>query len=240
MKFVILTQGDCNLNHITLGPNFRWPMSKPFIANSGSLGLEIIEEEEPDLVIITDDLTDMKVNTLVREVRCFSDVPLAVIKDGTVEDLVSALQEGADDYIRLPTSPIEIMARVVAMLRRAGMIHENRLEAHEDGLEAIECGDMLICPSTYEVFLKSVPLPMTPKEFKLLLLLARNRSVTLTRERIQRIVWHEYDGEGADLLLKKYIQRLRQKLGDDPRNPAWIKTIHGVGYHFSPPLAVGS
>ncbi|MDA0771118.1 MAG: helix-turn-helix domain-containing protein [Chloroflexi bacterium] len=77
---------------------------------------------------------------------------------------------------------------------------------------------------------------LTPTEFKLLYLLAKNRHMTLSQEFIQRVIWAD-DIEAGDTL-KKYVQRLRRKLGDDARNPIWIKTVHGVGYRFSSPTPI--
>ena len=76
-------------------------------------------------------------------------------------------------------------------------------------------------------------LSLTPTEFKLLHLLARNRHVTLPQTLIKRTVWSDDVQAGA--ALKKYVQRLRRKLGDDARNPLWIKNVHGVGYRFGAP-----
>ena len=102
----------------------------------------------------------------------------------------------------------------------------------------IQCGDLLINSDTYEAYLGSKRLQLTPTEFKLLHLLARNRNMTLSQDFIQRILWV---GEvNAGDTLKKYIQRLRRKLGEDARNPTWIKTVHGVGYRFSSPAALST
>ena len=117
------------------------------------------------------------------------------------------------------------MARAVALLRRVGLTKQRSDES------PIRCGDLLINPATYEVYLGDSRLVLTPTEFKLLYLLAKNRHVTLTQEFIQRVIWSEEIEAGE--ALKKYIQRLRKKLGDDARNPIWIKTVHGVGYRFA-------
>ena len=89
----------------------------------------------------------------------------------------------------------------------------------------------MLNPSTYEVFLGEQRLILTPTEFRLLHLLAKNRHITLTQEYIQRAIWSDDIETGSTL--KKYVQRLRKKLGDDARNPTWIRTVHGVGYRFS-------
>ena len=97
----------------------------------------------------------------------------------------------------------------------------------------IRCGDLLVNPATYEVFLGSRRILLTPTEFKLLYVLTTNRHMTVPVDYIHRLVW-PYDSE-AGVSVKKYVQRLRHKLGDDAKNPVWIKTVHGVGYRFSAP-----
>ncbi len=88
-------------------------------------------------------------------------------------------------------------------------------------------------PETFEAYMGPELVQLTPTEFKLLYLLAKNRHMTLSQGFIQRVVWNDDVQIGETL--KKYIQRLRRKLGDDARNPTWIKTVHGVGYRFSAP-----
>ena len=99
----------------------------------------------------------------------------------------------------------------------------------------MSCGDLAINPGTREAFLGSARLPLTPTEFKLLYLLVKNRHVTLTQEFIQRVIWA--GDVVAAAAVKKYIQRLRRKLGDDAQNPTWIDTVYGVGYRFLSPAA---
>lgn len=167
--------------------------------------------------------------------QAFSDVPIIVAQEEEDESemqVVKALELGADDYIKMPCNLMVVMARVVALLRRVGLA-KNRSEE-----SVIHCGDLVIDPSNYEVFLRSERLMLTPTEFKLLYLLAKNRHMTLSQEFIHRIVWGEDIQVGETL--KKYIQRLRRKLGDDARDPTWIKTVHGVGYRFSSPARSSS
>jgi len=203
------------------------------IASQGHIGLEVIEREEPDMTVLCEDMPDMGVWVLIKEVRRFSDLPIIVALESDNEmDVVKALELGADDYIRLPCNLMEVMARAVALMRRVGLTKQRSDET------PIRCGELLINPATYEVFLGQSRLLLTPTEFKLLYLLAKNRHVTLTQEFIQRIIWAD-DIEAGEAL-KKYIQRLRRKLGDDARNPTWIKTVHGVGYRFAATTAISA
>ena len=226
MKVLFFSQDGDKVEQLGLALRLRWPDLRPLIASEGQVGLEVIEREEPDISIICGDLTDITVWETIKEIRRFSDVPIIVALEGDSEmEVVKALEGGADDFIRLPCNLTEFMARAVALVRRVGLTKQRSDET------PIRCGELLINPATYEVYLGNSRLVLTPTEFKLLYLLAKNRHVTLTQEFIQRVIWSE-DIEAGEAL-KKYIQRLRKKLGDDARNPTWIKTVHGVGYRFA-------
>jgi DNA-binding response OmpR family regulator len=229
MKVLFFSNNGAHVEHLVLALRLRWPDLHPMVASLGSIGLQVIEQEEPNLVFLCDDLPDLGVWQAIQEIRLFSDIPL-IIATHTSEgelDVVKAVELGADDLIQLPCNLMVVMARVVALMRRVGVAKAR----NEDS--PIHCGELLINPSTYEVFLGATRLRLTPTEFKLLHLLAKNRHMTLSQRFIQQVVWSD-DGESGDTL-KKYVQRLRRKLGDNARNPLWIKTVHGVGYRFSAP-----
>ncbi len=226
MKVLFFCRNGEKVEQLVLALRLRWPDLNPLIASQGNIGLEVIEREEPELAIICEDLPDLGVWSIIKEIRRFSDLPIMVALETESEmEVVKALEVGADDFVKLPCNLMEVMARAVALIRRVGLTKQRSDES------PIRCGELLINPATYEVFLGDSRLVLTPTEFKLLYLLAKNRHVTLTQEFIQRIIWAD-DIEAGEAL-KKYIQRLRKKLGDDARNPIWIKTVHGVGYRFS-------
>jgi DNA-binding response OmpR family regulator len=229
MKVVFLSRDEETIENFTLALRLRWPDLQPLIAHSGDLGVDVIEEEEPDLVLVSNDMPDMSLNTAIQEIRRFSDIPLiAVTKRECNTDpmsLVKALDLGADDFIIMPSNLMEVMARVVALIRRAGLSRD-RVESGP-----IHCGDLVVIPDTFEAYMGSDLVQLTPTEFKLLLCLVKNRGVILTREAIKKVVGLN-DFYSSDTL-KKYVQRLRQKLGDDSKNPKWIKTVYGIGYRFN-------
>ena len=228
MKVLFFSQDSAKVEQLVLALRLRWPDLRPLIASSGDVGLQVIEQEEPELVLLCDDLPDLGLWASIKEIRRFSDIPIIVAIESENEmEVVKALELGADDFIKMPCNLMEVMARVVALVRRVGLTKQRSDET------PIRCGELLINPATYEVYLGSSRLMLTPTEFRLLHLLAKNRHVTLTQDFIQRIIWS--DDVQAGETLKKYIQRLRRKLGDDARNPTWIKTVHGVGYRFSSP-----
>lgn len=210
----------------------RWPDLTPLVVSQGAVGLQLIEQEQPDFVIICEDLPNLGMCTAIREIRRLSDTPIIVAteaKDDSEMQAVKALELGADDYIRMPCNLLVVMARVVALLRRVGLTKQTSEDL------TIHCGDLVIDPANYEVFLRSERLALTPTEFRLLCLMAKNRHMIISHDFMKRVIWGE-DIQVRDTL-KKYIQRLRRKLGDDARNPRWIKTVHGVGYRFNVPAA---
>ncbi len=230
MKVLFFSQDDTSVEQLTLALRLRWPDLAPLVASHGDLALLAVEEEEPNLVMLCDDLPNLGIWSAIIEIRRFSDTPIIVAteqEDDSEMQVVKALELGADDYIRMPCNLMVVMARVVALLRRVGLTKQTS----EDS--TIHCGDLVIDPANYEVFLRADRLALTPTEFRLLCLMAENRHAIISREFIQRVIWGE-DIQVGDTL-KKYVQRLRSKLGDDARNPRWIKTVHGVGYRFNVP-----
>ena len=231
MKVLFFSQDGERVEQLVLALRLRWPDLKPLIVSQGGVGIQVVEQEEPDLVMLCEDLPDMTMWQAIREVRRFSDIPIILVTECHNDmDVVKAIELGADDYISMPTNLMIVVARMVALMRRVGLSRDRSEES------PIYCGDLVINPATYEVYLKNERLMLTPTEFKLLYLLAKNRHMTLSQEFIQRVIWTE-DVEAGDTL-KKYIQRLRRKLNDDARNPIWIKTVHGVGYRFSSPTPI--
>jgi len=216
----------------TLAVHLRWPDVDPLVAKTAAEGLEMVELEFPDVVLMHPDFTDMTLSQTIQELRRFSNVPLLVL--GHQEDqieVITSLELGADDYIRLPCDLTEIMIRIWALLRRA----ESRPEPGTDG--AISSGRLSINPATYEVFLSERRLTLSSTEFRLLHLLATNRGTVLAHQTLERVLWGGHSDSSR--LVKKYIQRLRRKLGDDARQPTWIARVHGVGYRFiGPPPSI--
>ncbi len=180
------------------------------------------------MVLLHPTFSDMSLAEAVQELRRFSNVPLLVLgHQGSETEIVTALQLGADDYVRLPCDMTEMMARVWALLRRTGAI------ARQEEERPLRSGDLLVNPITYEVFLGDRRLVLTSTEFRLLHLLLKNRGIVVSHDTLGRTLWgEEVDSSG---LVKKYVQRVRQKLGDTAREPSWIVSIHGMGYRFVGP-----
>lgn len=231
MKVLFFSQDGERVEQLVLALRLRWPDLKPLVVSQGGVGIQVVEQEEPDMVMLCEDLPDLTMWQAIREIRRFSDIPIILAVECHDDmDVVKAIELGADDFISMPTNLMIVVARMVALMRRVGLSRDRS----EEG--PVFCGELVINPATYEVYLGNERLMLTPTEFKLLYLLAKNRHMTLSQEFIQRVIWAD-DIEAGDTL-KKYIQRLRRKLGDDARNPIWIKTVHGVGYRFSSPAPI--
>lgn len=227
MKVLFLSHPGTHVDRLILALRLRWTDLEPVIVSRSNMVLSALREEPPELVVVCEALSELDIVASIKLIRKSTDVPLMIVTEDEDDDqstnAVRALEMGADDYISLPTDLMEVMARAVALIRRAQITQE---KSNADN--PITCGELTIIPSTYEAFLGPDQVMLTPTEFKLLYLLARNAGMILSREALRKMLWINdfYCGDA----LKKYVQRLRSKLGDDAKNPEWIKTVHGVGY----------
>jgi two-component system KDP operon response regulator KdpE len=220
---------DPRINELTtMSFRLRWPDVVPFVVPTAGEGLDVVARESPDVVVIHPDFSDMALSGVIKEIRQFTNVPLLVLgNQGDEMEVVTALEVGADDCVRLPCDLTELMVRVWALLRRAGMGVTHDVES------PLHSGNLFINPATYEVFLDNRRITLTSTEFRLLHFLVKNRGAVVPRQTLEQTLWGEQvDSYG---LVKKYIQRLRRKLGDNARDPSWIANIHGIGYRFIGP-----
>ena len=230
MKVVYIGSEGRTAEVATLAVHLRWPDVMPLTAQTAEEGLEAVERELPDLVLLHPDFTDLPLGKAIQELRRFTSVPLLVLgRDGDEMEAVTSLELGADDYVRLPCDLTEVMARIWALLRRVGV------RPVREGEGPVSSGRLLVNPATYEVFLGQQRVTLTSTEFRLLHLLIKNRGTVVAHQTLERALWGEQSD--SNRLVKKYVQRLRRKLGDDAREPVWIASVHGVGYRFiGPPL----
>jgi DNA-binding response OmpR family regulator len=232
MKAVYIGNEGRTAEVATLAVHLRWPDTTPMKAATAGEGLELVERETPDVVVLHPDFTDMSLGKAIQELRRFTSVPLLVLgRDGDDMEVVTSLELGADDYVRMPCDLTEIMVRIWALLRRIGV----RPVRESEG--PLSSGRLFINPATYEVFLGERRITLTSTEFRLLHLLVKNRGTVVAHQTLERALWGEH--VDSSRLVKKYVQRLRRKLGDDAREPQWIASVHGVGYRFiGPPPGV--
>lgn len=134
-----------------------------------------------------------------------------------------------------PFSPREVVARVKALLRRAGMGNSGQdtsLEKQETS--NLRIGELQIYPDRYEAYMREELLELTPKEFELLEYLARNKSRVLTRDQLLNVIWN-YDFAGDTRIVDVHISHLREKIEQDTKKPDYIKTVRGLGYKLEEP-----
>jgi DNA-binding response OmpR family regulator len=221
-KHILVIDDDEKLNELLsdyLG-QFNYKIST---ATHPQQGLQILKERTPDLLILDIMLPEMSGFEVCKEIRKISQVPIIMLTArGEVTDRIVGLELGADDYLPKPFDPRELLARIQSVLRRFEYKSEQLL---------IVIGDLKIDIDRQFVSIKEKAVILTTMEFELLTLFARNPGRVLNRDylmdHLRGIDWDVFD-RSIDVLLS----RLRQKLGDDPKNPSWIKTIWGAGYKF--------
>ena len=180
--------------------------------------------------MVSSSLTDIDNLDLIKKIREFSDVPLIILSETQTEiDTARGLEAGADEYVTKPFSPIELLARVRALLRRTQRLGFNRERMISIGEE------LVIDFTTHEVSLSGEPVKLTPIEYHLLFELVKNDGRVLTHNNLLQKVWGSED-IGDSSFVKKYIYRLRSKLEQDPSNPQMLLTERGIGYRFARPI----
>ena len=221
-EHVLLVEDDASIREVaTLGlEQSGLPVTS---VGDGREGLDRFRQGGVDLVVLDVMLPSLDGFEVCREIRRESRAPIVMLTARSeLHDVVVGLELGADDYVTKPFELPELVARVKAVLRRAapaedvGMISVAGLEIDPEGFTARKRGEEL---------------QLTATEFRLLLELARRPKQVFTRELLLELVWN-YDYLGDSRLVDAAVQRLRAKVEDDPKQPALIKTVRGVGYRF--------
>jgi two-component system response regulator CpxR len=197
-------------------------------AHNGPDGLEKVRNNDIQAVILDVMLPGMDGFTVLKEIRQFSNVPVLMLTAlGDESDRIVGLEIGADDYLPKTFSTRELLARLRAVTRRVQICATDKnVEAEE-----INFHDIKINAATREVLQNGEPVNLTALEFDLLYCLARSAGRILDRDKIlDEIAGRSYDV--FDRSIDVHISLLRKKLGDDPKNPRYIKTVRSVGYMF--------
>jgi Response regulators consisting of a CheY-like receiver domain and a winged-helix DNA-binding domain len=196
-------------------------------AFNGKEALEKFDRFGPNLIVLDLMLPDVSGEDICRTIRKKSRVPIIMLTAKVEEeDVLKGLNIGADDYVLKPFSPKQLVARVVAVLRRT----EDEIIPLANIL-SYNNGDLLIDTLKYEIRKNDMILNLTPNEYKILMTLVKYPSKVFTREELVNMVLGG-DYEGYDRTIDTHIKNLRQKIENDPKNQKYIITVHGIGYRF--------
>jgi DNA-binding response OmpR family regulator len=230
---VLLVEDDLTLRE-TLEYNLVRQGYEVHTAADGHTALDIARQERPDLLVLDVMLPGLDGFEVCRILRQEMSVPILMLTARDEEvDKVVGLEIGADDYMTKPFSMRELLARVKAQLRRVRLTREEAVAA-EGGMvegEKITVSDLTIDLARHEALLGGEPLSLKPKEYELLVFLARNRGLVLSRDLILERVWG-WDYGGGSRTVDVHVRWLREKIEPDPANPTRIVTVRGVGYRL--------
>jgi len=233
MATVFLVEDDESLSN-AVAYNLRRAGYDVVALADGEAALRALATQQPDLIVLDIMLPTIDGFEVCRQVRRTSSVPILVLtaRDDEV-DRVVGLELGADDYLTKPFSMRELLARVKALLRRRALLIEELQRDREIPPERLTIGPVTIDLAARRVWRSGQEVALKPKEYDLLVYLARHQGRVCTSDGLLRAVWG-YDGYGDTRTLAVHIHGLREKLEDDPRHPRLIETVRGIGYRLSP------
>lgn len=197
-------------------------------AETGEAGIAALDRQRPLLVILDLMLPDTTGEEVCQSVKDTADIPVIMLTSkSSEEERVAGFALGADDYIVKPFSPRELVYRVKAVLKRL-----QRSDAASPAAMSFNSGALVIDEQTYTVAKSGAAVDLTPTEFKILSTLAGYPGKVFTREElVERALGYQF--EGYERTVDAHIKNIRHKIEDDPKAPALILTIYGVGYRFS-------
>ena len=225
MKVLLIEDDKDIIDAISLAFQIRWPEANVVSTRLGEKGVELVESEAPDIVILDLGLPDINGFEVLRQVRLFSNVPTIILTVRSDEaDVVKGLEWGADDYITKPFRQLEFLARVKALIRRQSPSEE----------ETLVCGRLRLDATTGQLHYDGKEIALTITESHILNHLMKNAGHVVTHSSLAEAVWGD-DYPGVADSLKVHIRRLREKIEADPSHPQLILTKAGVGYSLAKP-----
>lgn len=200
------------------------------LANDGGKGLELALNEAFDLILLDVMLPTVDGFSILKKLRETLDIPILMVMAKQEDiDKIRGLGLGADDYIEKPFSPSILVARVKANIAQYERLRKG--QSTNKGEADIQVGHLLIQPGSHRVFVHNEEVNLKNKEYELLLFLVRNGDLVFDKETLYERIWGlEAIGDVATVAV--HINRLREKIEDDPSNPRYIETVWGAGYRF--------
>ncbi|EEL19410.1 hypothetical protein IEK_05682 [Bacillus toyonensis] len=188
--------------------------------------LKLLEEKEFDLILLDVMMPNMDGIEACLKIREEQTIPIIMLSAKSEDmDKIQGLTSGADDYLSKPFNPLELIARVKSQLRR----HKKYNTDTNKNKNTIEMVGLTINSDTRQVWVKNQEVRLTPKEFDILELLARNKGMVLSVEKIYEAVWKEQFYKSNNNVMV-HITKIRDKIEEDSKHPIYIKTVWGVGY----------
>lgn len=230
MRVLVIEDKSDIAENISLCMSLAWSQASVTVATDGDKGIELVETESPDVVILDLELRGADSFKVLEEIRSFSDIAIIVLAAKETEmDKVKGLEMGADDYVTIPFSPVDLIARIKAVLRRATIP-----QLRDSHRSTFVSGNLTVNFATRDVFVSREPVRLTPIEYELLCNLIRNEGKVLSHRFLLEKTWgSDYSDEVCSL--KKYIYRLRVKLKDHENTQPMLLTQRGIGYKFLKP-----
>lgn len=190
-------------------------------AENGRMAMELIMEQLPSLAIVDIMMPELNGLDLTRQLRERTTMPILILSARDQDhDKILGLNIGADDYMTKPFNPLEVVARVRALLRRTGAAPD-----------VVKAGDFLLDISAHSLLKRGQPVTLTPMEYKILQVMMKAPGRIFTKVQLYENVCGDYF-ESDDNTIMVHISRIRDKIEDDPKKPVHIITVRGVGYKF--------
>lgn len=197
-------------------------------ASNGAEALQVLKEHKTDLVILDVMMPGMDGLETCAKIRETNNIPIIMLSAKSEDiDKIAGLSLGADDYVSKPFSPLVLVARVKSQLRRYKRLGMHKPEPRNEHELVVD--DLVINTATHTVTVDQEAVHLTPREFAILELLALNRGIVLSTERIYEAAWNEPFRDAKNTVMV-HIRKIREKIEKDPQNPKFIKTVWGIGY----------
>lgn len=230
MKVLLIEDNSEIVDIVTITLQLRWAEVTLISTFLGNEGVELAKTEQPDLIMLDLGLPDIDGFQVLRQIRDFSDVPVVILTvRGEEMDKIKGLELGADDYIIKPFSPGELLARMKALLRSSSMSKTTGNVEDKSSVPSIK-GKLRIDFTSGEVSIGDRLLKLGPREYELLHLLVTNEGTVLSKQALLEKVFPEHEGDTR--FVDVYINKLREKLGENPEKPQMILKEGETGYKF--------
>ena len=225
MKILVIEDSPQVVNSLRLCLKVSMPEAEFVSTGEGAKGVELVETESPDIVILDLGLPDIDGTEVLKDIKRFSNVPVIILTVRDTEiDEAGGLEMGADDYITKPFRPLDLVARIRAALRARRGFSPGSVTT------PLVASSLVINPGSRQVFYNDRPLHLTPTQYDLLSCLVRNRPRVVPHAVLTRELWGDEDNRLTSI--KSCVWELRRKLDD--KNGRMIKSVRGIGYRFVP------